>query len=107
MKRAFPLFAALALTACATTPPPPPPLPPGPTAALGQLAEVGGLRLVPIDVIEDSRCPAQVQCVWAGQVRVMAAVERPGGGGAVNTSLTLGEPIAVNGGRLTLVTVHP
>lgn len=107
MKRAFPLFAALALAACATTPPPPPPPPPGPTAALGQLADVSGLRLRPIDLAEDSRCPAQVQCVWAGRVRIMAAVEKPGGGESINAGLTLGEPVAIYGGRLTLVAVQP
>ena len=107
MKRALPMFAALALAACATTSPPPPPPPPGPTAAIGQLADAGGLRLRPLELSEDSRCPAQVQCVWAGRVRIIAEVERPGGGELVNTGLTLGEPVAIYGGRLTLVAVQP
>lgn len=108
MKRAFPLVTALALGACATTPPaPPPPPPPGPTAALGQVAEVGGLRLRPTELVEDSRCPAQVQCVWAGRVRIITAIERPSGGETVNAGLTLGEPVAIDGGQLTLVAVQP
>ncbi len=107
MKRALPLFAALALSACATPPPPPPPPPPGPTAALGQVAVVNGLRLRPIDLVEDSRCPAGVECVWAGTVRITADIAAPDRSEAVNTSLTLGKPVAIQGGRLTLVDVAP
>ena len=45
---------ALALTACTTLPP----ADAGTTAGLGQVAVVNGLRIRPIEAIEDSRCPA-------------------------------------------------
>ena len=66
MKQLVPVFAALALAACGPKSTPPPP--PGPTAGLGQAGEVNGLRFRPLEVIEDSRCPARVQCVWAGRL---------------------------------------
>ena len=105
MKQIFPLIAALALAACAKTPPVT--IPPGPTAGLGQAAEVNGLRLRPLEVLEDSRCPARVQCVWAGQVRIRVAVGSPTGGEISRHELTLGKPLIVHGGALTLVNVDP
>jgi hypothetical protein len=105
MKQVLPIFVALALAACAKTPPVP--IPPGPTAALGQAAEVNGLRLRPLEVLEDSRCPARVQCVWAGQVRLLVAVGSPGGGEISRHELTQGKPLIVHGGALTLVNVEP
>lgn len=105
MKHALPIMAALALAACAKTPPVP--IPPGPTAGLGQAAEVNGLRLRPLEVIEDSRCPARVQCVWAGQVRLLVAVGSPAGGEISRHELTQGKPLILHGGALTLVNVDP
>ena len=37
------------------------------------------LRLRFTEVLEDSRCPTQVQCVWTGQARIAVLVERAGG----------------------------
>ena len=44
----------------------------GPTAALGGTAAVGEITVRPVELLEDSRCPAQVQCIWAGQVRSLS-----------------------------------
>jgi hypothetical protein len=44
---------------------------------LGETAMVSPARVTPIEVLEDSRCPAGVQCVWAGRVRIAARVSRP------------------------------
>jgi hypothetical protein len=105
MKQLVPILAALALAACGPKSTPAPP--PGPTAALGQAGEVNGLRFRPIEVLEDSRCPARVQCVWAGQVRLMVAVGSPTGGEISRHEVTLGKPLVVHGGALTLVSVDP
>jgi len=106
MKHALPILAALALAACGPKSTPPPP-PPGPTAGLGQAAEVNGLRLRPLEVLEDSRCPARVQCVWAGQVRILVAVGSPTGGEISRHELTQGKPLIVHRGALTLAAVEP
>ena len=93
-------LALLALTSCATVPNRE--YANGPTAGLNELANLEGLTVKPLAVIEDSRCPAQVQCVWAGRVRIRADISGNG-----TRELTLGEPLAVSGGTLTLVDVRP
>jgi hypothetical protein len=75
------------------------------TLKLGQTGDFGPVDLTPIGVEEDSRCPAKVQCVWAGQVRVKVLVEPAG---ADHTVLaTLGKPLGVDGGTLLLEQVTP
>ena len=99
MKR-FTLLTLLVLAACAT--PQDPDFANGPTAPLGETANLDGITVRPLEVVEDSRCPLLVRCVWAGRVRIRADV-----GGSGTQELTLGEPKAVSGGTLTLVDVRP
>lgn len=98
--RAF-VFVALMLAACASpggegTTPQPSQLPehirmdleqreaalraPGVAAAgIGQMADLGnGLRVRPLEVLEDSRCPQNARCVWAGRLRVRVSVDGVG-----------------------------
>jgi hypothetical protein len=72
---------------------------------LGQVAYVSGPLVRPDRVIEDSRCPVDVQCVWAGRVVVRATVIAAGGSREID--LTLGVPAPVADGALTLVAVEP
>ena len=53
---------------------------PGVVAArIGETADLGGgLRVRPIEVLEDSRCPQNARCIWAGRLRVRVAVEGAG-----------------------------
>jgi hypothetical protein len=46
----------------------------------GQDAVITGenLRLHFDEVLEDSRCPAQVECVWTGQARIAVVVQAAG-----------------------------
>lgn len=37
-----------------------------------------GLRLELVEVLEDSRCPRGVQCVWAGRARIRLVAAKPG-----------------------------
>ena len=94
------LVALLALAACATAPDAE--IVNGPTAPLGEVANLEGITVRPLAVIEDSRCPALVRCIWAGRVRISAEISGTG-----TRELTLGEPAAVSGGTLTLVDVRP
>ena len=94
------LAAMLALAACATNPRRD--IANGPTAPLNEVANLEGLTVRPLEVIEDSRCPALVRCVWAGRVRIRAEISGEG-----TRELTLGEPAAVSGGTVTLVDVRP
>lgn len=107
MKQTLLMLAPLALAGCVT---------PGTTAPstgqsglviarFGETVTVGGPRVTPLVLIEDSRCPQGVQCVWAGRVRISATLSTPTM--KLTRELTLGEPIAVADGKLTLTEVRP
>jgi hypothetical protein len=95
------IIAALSLTACATVPP----ANAGPTAGLNQTAVVDGIRIRPIEVVEDSRCPANVQCVWAGRLVVRARMS--GSGWTQIRDFELGVFQAVDRYRVTLINAEP
>jgi hypothetical protein len=121
--RAF-VFAALMLAACASAPagtPDTSQLPehirtdlaqrdatlrePGVVAAgLNQTADLGGgLRVRPLEVLEDSRCPQNARCVWAGRLRLRVNVE-----GVGDREITLDEAAAETPrGNFQLVAVSP
>ncbi len=101
MKRALVLLATLALAACATVPV----VVESPTAGLGEIATVGTLRVRPLQIVEDSRCPINARCVWAG--RLVLRAEARGASGREVRDLTLGEPITVQGTSLALISVEP
>lgn len=98
------LPAILALSACATTRSAP--LPDGSNVALGQKAYVDGPLVQPVEVIEDSRCPMNARCVWAGRVRVKMVWIR-GNGEKQPFEATLGEPVQLADGQFTLESVRP
>jgi hypothetical protein len=77
---------------------------PGP-ARLGQSVHVDGITVRPERVIEDSRCPANANCIWAGRVVVRATVS--GGRWKRSLDLVMGQPAHVADGALTLVSVAP
>ncbi|MEA9482336.1 hypothetical protein JH302_00430 [Xanthomonas campestris] len=72
---------------------------------LGEIAAVDGPKVRPDRVIEDSRCPADVQCIQAGRLIVKVTVI--GGGWSKQVDLTLGIPVPVADGMLTLVNATP
>jgi len=75
--------------------------------AVGQQIAVGsGKTLVLEAIVEDSRCPARVTCVWAG--RVKAAFSLKGGSGVDAFELSDGaDPVAAQGLRFALESVQP
>jgi hypothetical protein len=81
-----------------------PPRTDGP-AILNQVAQVGSLRVQPQRVVEDSRCPTDKQCVWAGRVVLQTSVS--GRDWSRQLYLTLGVPAPVTGGNLVLTSVQP
>ncbi len=99
MKAAALLAAALA--GCATVPI----AAAGPTATLGQTVYVNGLKVRPLEILEDSRCPTDVVCVWAG--RIVVRTDVIGGSWHKTLDLEVGKPLQVADGALTLAAVHP
>jgi hypothetical protein len=74
------------------------------TARLGQTVRLGAAGVRPIAVVEDSRCPHDVECVWAGRLRLRVSLS----GVAGEPELTLGQAFALpGGGTLTLVAAAP
>ncbi len=104
MRSIFPLAAVIALSACATVPAPAPIRGDG-LARLGEATRVGALVVTPLAVVEDSRCPINARCVWAGRAIVRTAVAGPSWRETLN--LTLGERITMNGVPLALTSVEP
>ncbi|KTE03315.1 hypothetical protein ATE68_03765 [Sphingopyxis sp. H038] len=92
------------MSACATTRAAP--LPDGSDVALGQKACVDGPIVQPVEVLEDSRCPMNARCVWAGRVRVKMVWIR-GNGEKQPFEATLGEPTQLADGQFTLESVRP
>jgi hypothetical protein len=71
------------------------------TAQIGQTVRLNGIKITPVAVVEDSRCPRLVTCVWRGRLRIRARVN------AVLQVMDDGQPISIRGGRLTLVDAVP
>ena len=71
----------------------------------GQTVNVNGPRVTPLKVLEDSRCPMEARCIWAGQVRLQVRIAL--GAGSELRELTLGKAEQVADGELTLQGVMP
>jgi hypothetical protein len=74
-------------------------------AALGETVAVDGPKITPLEVLEDSRCPMNARCVWAGQVRLKVRVHL--GAGDQERELTSNKPVQIADGSLELVEVRP
>ncbi len=107
-------FAPVALAAslapgCAVVPNAPivegTPQPVGYAVPLDVPVRVGDLVLTPKKVVEDSRCPMNARCVWAGRVVVTTRID--GAGWRETKDLTLGEPYGTHGEVFALASVRP
>ena len=97
------IAAALALGACATLPVAS--VRSDGLARLGEPTRVGALVVTPLSIVEDSRCPINARCVWAGRAIVRSEVAGPGWRETLD--LTLGEPRATHGTTLALTAIEP
>ena len=75
------------------------------TVGFGGEAMLNGLLIRPLSLIEDSRCPINARCIWAG--RLILRADLMAGGWRERRDLTLGTPNPVPGGMLTLVAGEP
>lgn len=75
------------------------------TVQYDETAHIGRLKVTPRDMVEDSRCPQGVQCIWAGRVRLKIALVE--GGNSSEAVLTMNEPLMTSGGTLMLVATSP
>ena len=106
MKRCTPAFAAFALTACATVPAASATT--GTTTArYGETANVGPLLVRPIALVEDSRCPINARCVWAGRLVITVEVTFHGGSEQFRGNMTLGTPLTLGKESVMMVAGEP
>lgn len=101
------LAAPFALAACATIPAPSPePSEDGiARAGLNERAYVDGPYVTPLAVLEDSRCPMNARCVWAGRTRLTVKIDL--GSRSETREISSEAPIQVADGTLSLVEVQP
>jgi len=74
-------------------------------AGLGQRVYVDGPYVTPLAVLEDSRCPMNARCVWAGRTRLSVRIDL--GSRSETREIGSDEPIQVADGQLSLVEVQP
>ena len=77
----------------------------GSFARLAQTTSLRGVRVTPLEVIEDSRCPTGTQCGWEGRVVVRSEVVVAGEAEVID--LELGKLRTDRGWTMRLVEVRP
>lgn len=109
LRAVLPLTFAAMLGACAVIPDRAGvesiPLPQGSPTALLQTVKVGDLSVTPQEVVEDSRCPINARCIWAGRLVVRTRID--GAGWRDTADLTLGEPYGTHGTVIALTSGEP
>ncbi len=79
--------------------------PQGSAVPLGQSVAAGDLTLTPVKVMEDSRCAAGTQCIWAGRLVLATRIE--GDGWSEKVDLVAGERTTVHGRSVLLASALP
>lgn len=74
-------------------------------AKFGERARAGEVIVRPDRLVEDSRCPMNARCVWAGRVTIDATVWD--GGARRSVRLQSDKPVPLRGGDLSIVEVRP
>lgn len=74
-------------------------------AVLNQRILTEAVHITPLEVVSDSRCPIDVQCIQAGTVTLRTLIEV--GTNSETVTLTLNKAITFVGKRVTLVSATP
>jgi hypothetical protein len=76
------------------------------TVGIGATAGVGGISITPLALLEDSRCPRDVTCIWAGRVVIRARIEAAGRSSI--TEMELGKAVTTSpNSAIVLARVEP
>jgi hypothetical protein len=73
---------------------------------MGETQSGFGISLTPTGLLEDSRCPPNVNCIQAGTVRLEASLQS-GPGGVMSQVFVLGDPVQRGGNTIVLTEVRP
>lgn len=72
------------------------------TGGLGEtIVLAGSIRITPLEIVEDSRCPEKAVCVWEGRLRVRIRIESSENS-ATTAIATLGERLRLGGSMFML-----
>jgi hypothetical protein len=77
----------------------------GVNVPIGKNAYVDGPVIRPVKILEDSRCPANARCNWAGTVKIQAIWVRADGNRVLQ--LEMGKPQPLADGTIELTDVSP
>ena len=72
---------------------------------LKQMAQFDGVSITPLEILEDSRCPVDVQCIWAGTSKVL--LQTVSGLGTSTDTLALGDSLTTEAERITFLSIMP
>jgi hypothetical protein len=75
------------------------------TAVLDQTVTAGAIKITPLTIIEDSRCPSDVVCIQAGTVRVLTRLAM--GANTTEQTVKLGEGVSFGGYTISLTNALP
>lgn len=73
--------------------------------AIGKSIHVLNVDILPLEVTQDSRCPVDVECIWAGTVEVKGTIHSALG--TSNVVFKLGTAITTEAESITLLSVQP
>lgn len=74
-------------------------------AVIGQRILNGGIYITPLQVISDSRCPVDAQCIWAGEILIKVKLEK--GEIIKEVELKKGDSVVFEKNNVTFVSVTP
>lgn len=74
-------------------------------AHMNELVSSLGIYITPLQIIEDSRCPANANCIQAGTLKINALLESPSG--KSNQTFELNKTVTTETKEVTLVQVEP
>lgn len=77
------------------------------TVRLNETVRIAGTWITPVEVVEDSRCPKDAQCIQMGTVRVRADVTPRGSEQSEPVLFELGVRMTVGQDQVTLIDVAP
>ena len=75
------------------------------TASLNQKILNKGISITPLEVVSDSRCPVDVQCIWAGEVSLKVKLQKDTI--IKEATLKIGTPFRFEGNTISLTKVSP
>lgn len=72
---------------------------------MGQVMTGLNVSITPHEVLDDSRCPTDVQCIWAGTVYARVTIKTPNS--ARGETLELGKAVEIDGYTITFSELTP